>query len=477
MAGTSRVAVGMAVFAAAVLSAGSVATGGIVYLERNGVVVGEAEAFSARAAAANGTNWLVVPDEDAGAGPFVSNARDRKYVQSLPDNQSPGGPMNDPSVRYEMHINTPGTYRLYMRWDGNNTNSTTRGQSDSIFADVVELKDGAGGTVADWYELSEPVNGNFASPAWDGGGGFEQNQAGASGNPMTWDIATPGTYTLRFAQREDGSAVDAFVLQRSNLPGPAGYGPPPSLTIGGPAACALDLKADADAYVRLGGGQNDDHFGTSTQLFVKDSGAGSTTRKGYLRFDVSGVPNRILDAQLQLEVTLNNNGGSPLDPTPKEYVVNVFGLNDGVNDAWVETNSQQNVSGPTPPNPLTWENAPGNNTANNDLIAGDVTLLGQFVVPAINPDQSNDPVIVSFSNFQSDTPDGFADFLNADQDGLVTLILTREGGSNNLGFASREHATALGPTLLVGYVPEPATMGLLSLGVLGLAGYARRRRK
>jgi len=200
------------------------------YDEAGGMVVGEGELFTSRITAGNGTAWTIKPTENSGTaiidgGPIVSNARGGEYAQTLPDNQSPGGSNVPPEIRYRMMIDTVGTYRLYVRWDGNNSNRTTRGQSDSMFADVVELKDGTGGTIADWYELTESVNGNFASPAWDVGGGFETNAAGAPNNPMTWSISTPGLYTLRFTQREDGAAVDAWVFQRSNLPGPSGNGP------------------------------------------------------------------------------------------------------------------------------------------------------------------------------------------------------------------------------------------------------------
>jgi hypothetical protein len=197
----------------------------LVYLEVDGQIVGEAELFSMRTSDANGNQWLIVPNEATGAGSFIANARGGKYIQSLPDNSSGGGPLIAPSIEYQMRINTPGTYRLFVRWDGNSSN---RNNSDSLFADIVELKDGPGGTIADWYELVEFVDGNFGIRPWDGGGGFEQNQTSSSNSPMTWVISTPGIYTLRFSQREDGSAVDAFVFQLSSLPAPSGNGPPVS---------------------------------------------------------------------------------------------------------------------------------------------------------------------------------------------------------------------------------------------------------
>ena len=443
----------------------------IIYLESGGRVVGEGEAFSNRVdVVPQGDSWLVVPTEDPGAG-GLNGARGGQFVQSLPDQSGAGGGPNvPPEIHYQMDITTPGTYRLYLRWA--NTQLNGGGNSDSMYVDVMEIKDGIGGSQADWYEMV----GNSGSFRWDAGGQAEINSAGAADNPITWDIPSPGIYTFRVTQREDGSAVDAFVFQRSNLPAPVDFGPPPSLVAGPKPGYAQTLTADADTYVRLGGGQNDDNFGNATVLSVKDSGTGSTTRKGYLRFDLSDVKGPIMDAQLQLEVTLNNNGTA--DDTPNLYTVNVFALNDGVNDTWIEGSGETGVSGATPPNPIIWDNAPANNTGSNGLIGSDVTLLGQFLVPAINPALDPDPVIVSFANFQSDTPDAFIDFLNSNPDGLVTLILTRAGGNNNLGFASKEHATAMIPTLALNVaVPEPSTLALAVVALLGLALYGWRRKR
>jgi len=219
---------------------------GKTFLEQDGRVVVEAENYTSRAT--DGLhNWLIVPDESAPAGPFVANARGGKYVQCLPDALTPGlGPTNPPSIEYQVAIATPGQYQLYLRWDGNNTNSTLRGQSDSIFVDIVELKDGGGGAIADWYELTNPVNGDFASPPWDAGGGFEQNQAAASDNPIVWNFATPGIYNIRVSMREDGSNFDAIILQLSSLAAPTNPGPAESdFSTGAPVVLG--------SYSKLGG--------------------------------------------------------------------------------------------------------------------------------------------------------------------------------------------------------------------------------
>ena len=435
----------------------------IVYLEEGGRVTVEAEFFSNRTTSGAGGLWTVKPGENSGTaivdgGPIVSNFRGTGYVQTLPDALNPGGPNVDPLVEYQIQITNPGTYRLYVRWDGNNTNGTTRGQSDSLFVDIKEQKDGGGGAIADWYELTESVNGNFGSPAWDGGGGFEQNQAGASNNPMTWNLAA-GTYTVRFSQREDGAAVDAFTLQDNSLAAPSGNGFNSSTVLNH----NVSRTPTDDAFVRNGAANENDNFGSDGNLLVKQSGNNIFNRKSYLKFDVSDLDlDSIVDAALNLEVSVNNDGNS--GPTPKAYTINFYGLNDGdAGEGWDEDT-------------ITAANAPANKTGNNNIL-GNASLLGWITVLEQHPKLENDPILVSFRNLDSSSLDAFVNFLRDDTDGLVTFILQRQAGlSNNFGFFSKE-GDGLTPTLTLFStnppVPEPAT-GLL--GLLCLAALARRRR-
>ena len=217
----------------------------LLYLETGGQVVGEGEIFSGRTTGASGTSWVVKPTENSGTsildgGPAIANPRGGEYVQLLLDDANPGaGATRDSAVTYQMSIGTTGTYQLFARWDGNNSTTTTRVGSDSLFADIVELKDDVGGSIADHYELTDSVNANFASPAWDAGGGFEENAAVSSNSPMTWVISTAGIYTLRFSLREDGAALDAWVFQLDGLSDPTGDGPPISQVVPEPTALLL----------------------------------------------------------------------------------------------------------------------------------------------------------------------------------------------------------------------------------------------
>jgi glucose/arabinose dehydrogenase/mono/diheme cytochrome c family protein len=180
--------------------------------EGAGRVAAEAEDYHALRAGP-GMLWT-----EAAAG--LANPRGGAFLRALPDgNGTIMNWTNGPAVDYRVEISTPGTYRLWLRWAGTDLSS------DSIFAGLAELADGAG-SVADWYQDSDHSSGNFDGIPWDGSGGFEENTPTASQNPMTWNIATPGVYTLRIVAREDGVALDAWLLQLNSLPDPAPPGPP-----------------------------------------------------------------------------------------------------------------------------------------------------------------------------------------------------------------------------------------------------------
>lgn len=222
------------------------------FVESGGVVVGEAENFHARTGFSATETWKVVPGEEVPGdnANAISGARGGLYVQSLADNGvGGGGPNVTPTIEYRVNITTTGTYQLYLRWEANGTNASTIGASDSMFADIVELKDGiVANPIADYYEFQQTLDGDFDTNPWDGLGGKEQNVAGPANNPVTWSITTPGIYTIRLSQREDGAAVDAWVFQLSNLTAPTGLGPAESLVVIPEPASALIFVPVGLAY-------------------------------------------------------------------------------------------------------------------------------------------------------------------------------------------------------------------------------------
>lgn len=227
------------------------------------------------------------------------------------------------------------------------------------------------------------------------------------------------------------------------------------------------LTPDADAYVQKGA--PDQNFGADGNVTIKDSGTGTTTRKGYLKYNVSALDiGAVGDAELILDVSVNNAGGGDTD-TAQNYTVRVWGLKDSVGaDDWVEGN---NGTDGLPAGEITWANAPANDTAGNDT-TGDGTLLFTDYITTLDSNNHT----VAFGAGET----GFTDFLKTDSDGWVTLILQRVGGggSANLAFASKEHATLDPPVLRVRIVPAPATVMILVAGAGGLllSAVGQRRR-
>jgi hypothetical protein len=254
----------------------------------------------------------------------------------------------------------------------------------------------------------------------------------------------------------------------------------------GGTARAAALTATADAFVQRGaatgasGDPSSTNFGTDTQINVKiaTSATSATTRKGFVRFDLSpvspatGASTDFTAAALRLGVTTFSGG------TATSATFNVFGLNDGqASEAFTEGTGQTSVTGATPPNPIVYANAPGmddsSDGVNNTLFANGGAPLATFTVTTSD-----------VGGYVSVSSQALADFLNADTNNVATLVLTRRstGDTNadnllNSLFASRQHATLSGPTLLTNEsVPEPGGLGLAAF-VATTATLRRRRRR
>ena len=128
---------------------------------------------------------------------------------------------------YRVDITAPGQYRLWIRWASYDSGS------DSMYAQIVELADGPGGSIRDWYRyaIGEDTP-DFQVQSWKGEAGPELTNAGPNAQnpdvPAVWDILAPGPYTIRLSAREGGAAVDTLLLQLIDLPDPTEPGPPES---------------------------------------------------------------------------------------------------------------------------------------------------------------------------------------------------------------------------------------------------------
>lgn len=252
----------------------------------------------------------------------------------------------------------------------------------------------------------------------------------------------------------------------------------------GGSAGAASLTPAADSFVQRGaatgasGDPSSTNFGADTQINVKfgTSATTATTRKGFLRFDLSsvspatGASTDFTAAALRLGVTIFSGG------TATSATFNVFGLNDGqASEIFTEGTGQTNVTGTTPPNPIVYANAPGmddsSDGVNNNLFANGGAPLATFTVTTSD-----------VGGYVTASSQAMTDFLNADTNNVATLVLTRRSTGDSLAdnllnslFASRQSTTLSGPTLLTNEsVPEPGVLGLAAF--IGTAVLGRRRR-
>jgi serine/threonine protein kinase/tetratricopeptide (TPR) repeat protein len=121
---------------------------------------------------------------------------------------------------YKVRIKQVGKYQLYVR------SARHDGASNSFYAWIEELADGPGGTIADWYMCITRGRGADFAKSWKGTAHFERVVLEVRDRgPAVWQIAAPGDYTITFAPRKDGVAIDAFMFQLASLPAPQGDGP------------------------------------------------------------------------------------------------------------------------------------------------------------------------------------------------------------------------------------------------------------
>jgi len=335
---------------------------------------------------------------------------------------------------------------LYIRREGNNSiPDSTAGSSDSIFMDIVELKDGDRTTgvfgsppnlIADWYEAAGNVDGDFATVPWNTSCQAETNSAGASGLSADWLIPTQGVYTLRFSQREDGAAVDAFVFQLKTLPAPTDDGPAMSSLVQNRMA----FETVADTFVKRDNGSDPLH-GADTELIIKNdwqtTGTSGLDRNTYLRFDISGLSalEGMTLTNATLEIDLIDEG---IGTNHNIYVAVI------AEDAMAETFDEYLLSSSiSPPSSNDVWSSTSDEAVDFTKVFGGAPV-GSFVI------HTND----NSKTMKFDAP-GLLEAIRADTDGVLSLVLYRTFDSSaGDSFASKEHATLFPPRIDVIYRPR-----------------------
>ena len=239
------------------------------YIEANGQVVIEAESYTTKV---DGTShpWVIVPDQApftaAGTNESYLNARADKFMEVQPDDGLNKG--SDPSLvgtapylDYAVKITTVGDYQLYLRvlgWDADGT-------SDSVYVELLSNGQRLPSPNPQWYRYGGFLPGALpldfsqlrnnptdSTPVGWTGYAAPEHVDGTDGDvPAVFTIPTPGTYTIRVSEREDGTSLDSLILQLSSMDPP---------TDPGPSESALEPAASVSprpviSFQRVGGNQ------------------------------------------------------------------------------------------------------------------------------------------------------------------------------------------------------------------------------
>jgi hypothetical protein len=201
-----------------------------------------------------------------------------------------------------------------------------------------------------------------------------------------------------------------------------------------PVTVTLTPEADADVRQSVPDYAKGDRDG----LFFKT--AENDAFKVYIRYRLPSDFGTVVSAQLRL---VRSYLGA------WDFTYNLHGLNDDVaGQEWLELHG------------LTWNNAPANDTASSAGFTQDATgiLDTLTVVGGENGGALGDEYVFT------DEGGNLAAFLSTDTDGVVNLLLARDGSSNSVeAFASKEHATYTAPSLELTYIPSISGIGRATL--------------
>lgn len=228
--------------------------------------------------------------------------------------------------------------------------------------------------------------------------------------------------------------------------------------LAGGGALADVITISTDAHVR-GGLNADNNYGTSDQLWVRDSSNESDRLKAYLEADagsILGAGKSFSEVSLGLKSALNQASSTTFS---------LYGIVNN-SDSWTETG-------------VDWNNAPQNDTTSGTAMLAGASLLATLDISAGAFTQGSvyifaDNRITEYLNWTVGAiVDPYGNGASADT--KATFVIVSDASGQIFRFASAENTSfsSPGPTIEYEVVPEPATLGLF--GVASLAVLLIRR--
>jgi hypothetical protein len=220
-------------------------------------------------------------------------------------------------------------------------------------------------------------------------------------------------------------------------------------------ATMIELYSDADSFIYNRDANQDTNYGGATELIVKNDNPDATGwhRQSYVRFDLSSILGSINNATFGLTI-LSNTVTNDDAGIPNVWDLEIYGLADGAaGNNWGEMD-------------ISWNNAPG-----NDLLSSQFNTDFQYL-GSVSLENMALGSVVSFSDL------ALNNFLSSDTDNMVTLGLRRSNilkTGPGFSFASKETPNSsapflnvVAPTLSVIDIPEPTSITILALCLMGL---------
>lgn len=225
------------------------------------------------------------------------------------------------------------------------------------------------------------------------------------------------------------------------------------------ALVVTPLDMSDDSYVRQNRATT--NYGSLTQVVVKNAGTSTSTRLGYLKIDLNGLPN-LTDPVTAATLTINfvDSGIGSMADLGFTYNFEVYGLIDDGQDGWDEGT-------------ITYNNAPA---VSGNGFTGDASLLGSFQLTGKGIGTQIDFSAADLLAFIQSN-------VGVSGNQIATLMIRRVedqvNGNYAHAFVSKEGDPAFDPVLTITQdntpAPAPGVLALFLSGLLGLSWKQRKR--